>query len=174
MDNNDVLIRLRYALDIKDIDMVEIFKHGGIEVTKEEVKKMLVKTNDHYHDEANSHDDIVIEENYNCTNDMLESFLDGYIIFKRGKHESTIEKPIKHIQATKIGESINNDVMKKLKIALSLTSEDVLDILKLAGLSISKGELSAIFRREGHKNYKVCGDKYTRNFLKGLAIKYRD
>lgn len=173
MDNNDILIRLRYALDIKDIDMIEIFKHGGVEATKEEVKKMLIKTNDHYHDEANSHDDIVKEENLKCTNDMLESFLDGYIIFKRGKQESIKEQPVKPIQSPKTGESINNDVMKKLKIALSLTSEDFLDILKLAGLSISKGELSSIFRREGHKNYKVCGDKYVRNFLKGLAIKYR-
>lgn len=165
MDNNDILIRLRYALDIKDIDMVKIFKNGGIEVTKEEVKKLLVKSNDE--------DDIVKEEKQKCTNDMLESFLDGYIVLKRGKQESKKEQPTHTIQSPKMGESINNDVMKKLKIALSLTSEDVLDILKLAGLSLSKGELSSIFRREGHKNYKVCGDKYLRNFLKGLAIKYR-
>ena len=46
MDNNDILIRLRYALDIKDTDMVEIFKLGGIELTKEEVLKMLTKSND--------------------------------------------------------------------------------------------------------------------------------
>ncbi len=39
MNNNDILIRLRYALDIKNTDMVEIFKLGGIEVTKEEVSK---------------------------------------------------------------------------------------------------------------------------------------
>ena len=43
MNNNDILIRLRYALDIKNTDMVEIFKLGGIEVTKEEVLKMLTK-----------------------------------------------------------------------------------------------------------------------------------
>ena len=34
MDNNDILIRLRYALDIKNSDMVEIFKLGGIELQK--------------------------------------------------------------------------------------------------------------------------------------------
>ena len=37
MNNNDILIRLRYALDIKDADMVKIFKLGGIEVTADEV-----------------------------------------------------------------------------------------------------------------------------------------
>ena len=43
MENQDILIRLRYALDIKDTDMVEIFKLGGIQLTKEEVQKMLTK-----------------------------------------------------------------------------------------------------------------------------------
>jgi uncharacterized protein YehS (DUF1456 family) len=46
MDNNDILIRLRYALDIKDSEMVEIFKLGGVEVTKEQVQKMLIKFNE--------------------------------------------------------------------------------------------------------------------------------
>ena len=45
MENQDILIRLRYALDIKDTDMVEIFKLGGIQLTKEEVLKMLTKSN---------------------------------------------------------------------------------------------------------------------------------
>ena len=58
MDNNDILIRLRYALDIKNKDMVEIFKLGGIEVTKEEVLKMLTKSKDDYDNEAEN------EENY--------------------------------------------------------------------------------------------------------------
>jgi uncharacterized protein YehS (DUF1456 family) len=61
-----------------------------------------------------------------------------------------------------------------LKIALSLTSEDMIEILEEAGVVITKGELGALLRKEGHKNYKVCGDKYARNFLKGLAIQYRD
>ena len=60
-----------------------------------------------------------------------------------------------------------------MKIALALTSEDMLEILATAGVIITKGELGAVLRKEGHKNYKVCGDRYARNFLKGLAIKYR-
>jgi len=64
-------------------------------------------------------------------------------------------------------------LLKKLKIALSLTSEDMLDILKEAGVIVTKGELSALLRKEGHKNYKECGDKYARNFLRGLTKRNR-
>jgi uncharacterized protein YehS (DUF1456 family) len=64
-------------------------------------------------------------------------------------------------------------MLKKLKIALSLTSDDMLDIFIKAGVIVTKGELSALFRKEGHKHYKECGDKYARNLLKGLAIKNR-
>ena len=62
---------------------------------------------------------------------------------------------------------------KKLKIALSLTSEDMLSIFKAAGVNLSNGELSAVLRKEGQRNYKECGDRYARNFLKGLVIRYR-
>ena len=69
--------------------------------------------------------------------------------------------------------NINNIILKKLKIALSLKSDDMLQIFKLAGLELSSSELSAVFRKEDHKNYRECGDKYIRNFLKGLTIYYR-
>jgi len=64
-------------------------------------------------------------------------------------------------------------LLKKLKIALSLTSDDVLAIFEKTGVIVTKGELDAIFRKEGHNNYQECGDNYARNFLKGLAIKTR-
>lgn len=161
MDNNDILIRLRYALDIKDIEMVEIFKLGGIEVTKEQVQKMLIKFN---------------EENLNeieiCDNFMLESFLNGLIVFKRGKKEPKPgDEETYKIELSK-GKNMNNLLLKRLKTALALTSEDMMEILSLAGVNISKGELSAVLRKEGHRNYRTCGDRYARNFLKGLALKY--
>ncbi|WP_338787724.1 DUF1456 family protein [Metabacillus sp. FJAT-53654] len=174
MNNNDILIRLRYALDIKNTDMVEIFKLGGIELTKEEMLKMLVKSKDSYHDEVDYDGDIdEDEENIKCDNYMLESFLNGLIIFKRGKQESKPGQPERPAMSIKNNASVNNVLLKKLKIALALTSEDMLDLLEEAGVFITKGELSALLRKEGHKNYKVCGDRYARNFLKGLAIKYR-
>jgi len=49
----------------------------------------------------------------------------------------------------------------------------MLDIFEKAGILVTKGELGALLRKEGHKNYKECGDKFARNFLKGLTIKHR-
>ena len=164
MDNNDILIRLRYALEIKNKEMAEIFKLGGVEVTVPEVIQILTKSEDDYED-----DDYQIK----CNNSMLDSFLNGFIIFKRGKQEpkpgqSNSPEPVSPKSA-----NVNNLLLKKVKIALALTTEDMLDIFDLAGIRVSKGELGALLRKEGHKNYKECGDKFARNFLKGLAIKYR-
>lgn len=172
MENNDILIRLRYALDIKNTDMVEVFKLGGVEVTKEDVLKILTKPKDSYDEEDYDEDIAEDEEHIKCTNSMLESFLNGFITFKRGKQEPRPGQPDTPIPS-KSKESINNQLLKKVKIALSLTSEDMLDIFDKAGITVTKGELSAMLRKEGHKNYKQCLDKYARNFLRGLALKYR-
>jgi uncharacterized protein YehS (DUF1456 family) len=173
MENNDILIRLRYALDIKDKDMVEIFKFGGVEVAKEDVLKILTKPKDSYDEEDYYEDDVPEdEEHIKCTNSMLESFLNGFITFKRGKQEPKPGQPDTPVPL-KSKESINNQLLKKVKIALALTSEDMLDIFERAGITVTKGELSAMLRKEGHKNYKQCLDKYARNFLRGLALKYR-
>lgn len=174
MDNNDILIRLRYALDIKDIEMVEIFKLGGLEVTEEEVRKMLIKSKNSYHNEVGNHCEIEERvENIKCKNSALDSFLNGLIIFKRGKQDIKPGQPERQVLSIKNSENLNNVMLKKLKIALSLTSDDMLDILKATGVIVTKGELSALFRKEGHKHYKECGDKYARKFLKGLSIKNR-
>lgn len=170
LDNNDILIRLRYALDIKDNDMVEIFKLGGVEITKEEVLKLLIKSKESSFIEDSTEDK---EENIRCSNFMLESFLNGFIIFKRGRLESKEGRSERAVLTLKENKSANNVVLKKLKVALALTSEDMLEILEEAGVNLSKGELSAVFRKEGHKHYQVCGDRYVRNFLKGLAMRYR-
>ena len=67
----------------------------------------------------------------------------------------------------------NNDILKKLRIALNLKDTDIIDILKLADFDISKSELSALFRSEDQRNYKECGDQILRRFLNGLIIRNR-
>ena len=67
----------------------------------------------------------------------------------------------------------NNDVLKKLRIALKLKDTDILETLKLSGFEISKTELNAFFRKPDHRNYKECGDQVLRRFLDGLIIKMR-
>ncbi|PIC62839.1 cytoplasmic protein [Sporosarcina sp. P13] len=155
MTTNDMLIRLRYALDIKNAEMVEIFKLGGIDVTTKDVLAMLKKEE---------------EDQLECSLSTFNAFLNGFIIFKRGKQE---DKP-GSTPVVEVEESANNLLLKKVKIALSLTSEDMLDILEEARVSITKGELGAVLRKVGHRNYKECGDRYARNFLKGLTYKYKE
>lgn len=67
----------------------------------------------------------------------------------------------------------NNDILKKLRVALSLKDDDIIAILKLADFQVSKSELGALFRNEEHPKYMPCGDQLLRNFLNGLIIHMR-
>ncbi len=67
----------------------------------------------------------------------------------------------------------NNDVLKKLRVALKLRDDDIVKILELVDFRISKSELGAFFRREDHPKYMECGDQILRNFLNGLVIHLR-
>ncbi len=159
MDNNDILIRLRYALDLKNSDVKEIFALGGEKVDAVDVPLILTKTPEP--------DDEGAEANLPLANDQLERFLNGLITFNRGPKPGDSGPP------EVSGEHVNNLVLKKLRIALELTSEDLLDLWKLAGINVSKGELGAFLRKEGHKNYKELGDQLMRNLLKGITLNYR-
>ncbi len=162
MNNNDLITRLRYALDLSDSEMVDIFELGGQSMSRKKVDALLKKS------EENS-DDVEAENKYvlACSDEMLERFLNGFITFKRGPKDGPEPKlELNHKNA-------NNLFLKKVKIALSLTSDDILDLLEDEGVEISKGELSAVLRKEGHRNYKPCGDRYIRNFLRGLTEEYR-
>ncbi|MGI4021879.1 MAG: DUF1456 family protein [Janthinobacterium lividum] len=64
----------------------------------------------------------------------------------------------------------NNDIMKKLRVALKFTDDDIIKVLDLANFRVTKTEISAIFRNEDHPNFKPCGDQILRNFLNGLII----
>ena len=102
MDNNDILIRLRYALDIKNSDMVKIFEHGGKKVTKDEVHKLLTKAPDEEMDEMET------EDHLKCDNESLERFLNGLIIFKRGKQEPKPGQPDTPPLTLKNSNNVNN------------------------------------------------------------------
>ena len=65
-------------------------------------------------------------------------------------------------------------ILTKLKIALSLRSEDLAEIMQLAEFRVSPHELSAFFRKPGHAKYRQCKDQILRNFLRGLQLKFRE
>jgi len=154
MTNNDIVRQLRYALNINDSTMIEIFKLADHEIEQSHLTGLLKKE-----DEGGF---------VNCSDDVLRYFLDGLILHKRGRKE------IKPGETRKSDSRLtNNTILKKLRIALELKEDDMLGILKLASVDISKSELTALFRKEGHKNYKECGDQFLRKFLKGLIVRYR-
>ena len=148
MDNNDIMRRVRFALKLNDKQIVEICSLADFVVTEKTVISILKKEED---------------ENFTpCSDNMLNAFLDGFIIKERGKSEDgPKEKTVEKMS--------NNVVLKKLKIALNLKSEEIQAILLKEGVEVSNSEISAVMRRVGHRNYKECGDRYLRNFLKGLA-----
>ncbi|MDM8559230.1 DUF1456 family protein [Thiotrichales bacterium HSG14] len=148
---NDILRRLRYTFDFKDSTMLEIFKLSEHEIERATLLDFLKKE-----EEAG-----YIE----CSNKVLESFLDGFILYKRGKKEGQQKKSTLLLS--------NNSILKKLRIALEFKEDDMLSIFKLADMEVSKSELTALFRKEGHKKYQECGDQFLRNFLMGLTTRYR-
>jgi len=151
MTNNDILRRIRYIFDYDDKTMMSIFAAADHKVSREQLSDWLKK------------DD---EPSYKSMSDtQLAIFLNGLINHKRGKKDGPQPAPEKKLN--------NNIIFRKLKIALNLKEEDTLAILEQANLRISKHELSAFFRRQDHKHYRLCKDQILRNFLKGLQLKYR-
>ena len=152
MINNDILRRIRYIFDYSDTRMIDIFRLAEYQTTRVELKSWLTKE-----DEAG-----FVE----CPDKVLATFLNGLIIQNRGMKGDAVPVPEEYLS--------NNMILMKLKIALALSSEEVLDILSLAEFRISKHELSAFFRRVGHRHYRACLDQFLRNFLTGMKLKYRD
>jgi len=155
MTNNDILRRVRYALDIPDVIMIKIFALADYKIDRAMVKALLKKEE---------------EDGYMvCRDEVLADFLDGLIIQRRGKQDKQPgQAPTPGIQLN------NNMILKKIRIALKLRDEDMLQTLRLAGLPVSKSELTALFRKKGHKHYQACGDQFLRNFLNGLTRRYRE
>jgi uncharacterized protein YehS (DUF1456 family) len=154
MIKNDIMRQVRYALNMNDLTMIELFKLADHAIEQSHLTGLLKEED---------------EEGFvHCGDAVLRYFLDGLILHKRGRKE------MKPGEARKSDSRLtNNAILKKLRIALELKEDDMLAILKLADADISKSELSALFRKEGHKNYKECGDQFLRKFLKGLSIRYR-
>lgn len=152
MTNNDILRRIRYTFDFSDSKMMAVFGSADHEVTREQISNWLKKEDDPAYK--------------SCSDKQMAIFLNGLINDKRGKKEGAQPEPEQRLT--------NNIIFMKLKIALNLKSEDVLDIMSLADFRMSKHELSAFFRKPGHKHYRECNDQILRNFLKGMQLKYRD
>lgn len=67
----------------------------------------------------------------------------------------------------------NNDIFKKLRVALQLRDDQIVEILELVDFRMSKGEIGNLFRNQDHADFMECGDQVLRNFLNGLVIHLR-
>jgi uncharacterized protein YehS (DUF1456 family) len=151
MTHNDLLRRLRYALNLNGISIAELCALAGYEIGPVEVLNLLKKE-----DEKG----FVV-----CDDAVMAAFLDGLISSRRGPRDAAPDVP-----PLSDGLLNNNLILRKLRIALQLNDADMLDVFRRAGVSISKAELSALFRGIGQRNYKECGDQLLRNFVRGLTL----
>ena len=152
MIHNDVLRSLRYMLDISDTKMAQITRSNGFKLNDADMANYLKK---------DEHKDFV-----HCPDEVMAHFLDGLVIFRRGRDESRPLPPIELPVS-------NNTILKKLRVAFELKDDDILALLKAVNFPVSKTELSALFRKVGHDNFRPCGDQLLRNFLKGLSQRIR-
>lgn len=159
MNNNDILRRVRFTFDFSNKTSVALFSKdpsSTVKMTQATFLTRLAKDDD---------DDFVA-----CSDAELCAFLDGLIVEKRGLRDPAPEAASKPegFRMTK------NDILKKLRIAMSFKEQEMLDTLEAGGSTLSKSELGALFRNPGHKHYRECGNQVLRNFIKGLTIQLRD
>lgn len=153
MDNNHVLVRLRYAMNLPDRRVAELTRSAGVELAESDVARML-------RDEG-------AEDFLHCPNRVLGAFLDAVILERRGPPDPASPHRFNNALLT------NNEILKKIRVAFSLTEADVEDALAQGGMRISKAEIRALFRRPDQANYRECGDQVMRKFLAGFTRKLR-
>jgi len=151
MENNDILRRLRYTFDYDDTKMIEIFALAELQIDRSVLSNWLKKFDDNQFVEMADLE--------------FTTFLNGLIIHNRGKREGEQPKPENHVT--------NNLVLKKLKIALDLKSDDVVSLFESIDKKISPHELSSFLRNPKQPKFRPCLDQYLRNFLDGLQQKFR-
>ncbi|MBN7818413.1 DUF1456 family protein [Bowmanella yangjiangensis] len=151
MTNNDILRRIRYAFDFKDNAMVEVFAAADHKVSVQQLHNWLRKDDD--------------AQFVALSDAELGLYLDGLINIKRGKREGETPQTLPRLT--------NNVIFQKLRIALNMKAEDILETMQLVDFRLSKHELSAFFRKPDHKNYRECKDQILRNFLNGVQRRLR-
>ena len=132
--------------------MVSTFALGGYETDENGVRNLMAREEE---------PEMVV-----CDGDILGAFLDGFIITKRGPRDPSAPVP-------EPSELNNNQILKKLRIALNFREASMLAILAKGGHVMSKHELTALFRKPSHKHFREAGGQVVRRFLYGLTAELR-
>ncbi len=147
LNTNNILYRVKTALSLESEMMIEAYTIAGYEMKPERLDHLL-----------KSHQESGFEL---CSYEELGIFLDGFISFKRGSSPKKRDE-------NEVVELTNNLVLKKLRIALELKEAETEIIFGLGEAQLTKQQLSSLFRKEGHKNYKSCSDELLMAFMDGL------
>ncbi len=148
MTNNELLNKLTQILHLDASQMVGIFAQAGVNVKSEDVTEWSKSHGDATHEVVTDH--------------VLAQFLNGLINQLRGKKDGPQPEAEEVLS--------NNAKCMKIKIALDLQSEEMVNIFALAELPLSKHEISAFFRKPTTKHFRPCKDDTLRAFITGLAL----
>jgi len=150
VENNDLMRRIRYAVQLDDGDAARLATLGGLTATTEQATAWRARED---------------EPGYAaCPDEAVAALLDGFVLERRGPRPGPP-------RAAPPAPFSNNRVLKQLRIALELQAEDMQEIVVAGGGRLGKGELGALFRKPGTRNYRACGDQVLRWFLAGLAAR---
>lgn len=145
MTNNDILRRLRYAFNYTNVHVAKLMGHVGEKVELSQVGLWIQR-----------------EDSQPLSDKALCQFLDGLIIEKRGaRPDGAVPQPQETIS--------RNEILKKLRIALALRDEGMMEVFKNAKFVVTKAELGSFFRKEGQRNYAECPEQVLRKFIHGLG-----
>ena len=147
MTNNSIFRRIRFIFNFSDYDIMDVFRLVGAEVKRHQVIGWLNKE-DH-------------EDYLPMSDETLATFLNGFITLKRGKKEGPQPVPEKRLT--------NNIIFKKMRIALNLIDEDIIQILASVETPLSKHELSAFFRNPFSTTIRGVQQSDFKEFLSGVG-----
>ena len=146
MSNNSLLRRLIYIFSFSNNQIREIFALENVVVSSAMLSHWLKKETG--------------PQFQGMPDVYMAAFLNGFITLKRGRKEGVVPPVEKELT--------NNLKLRKLKIALSLIDQDIIDLIASTGLHISKHEVSSFFRGPEQRQYVELNDQILRNFMQGL------
>jgi len=147
VNTNEILYRIQQALNLTTEEILEAYKLEAYPMEASHLESLLKRRQD--------------QGFMLCSYEELGVFLDGLVTLKRGPSP-------KKANNDEIIELTNNLILKKLRIALELKEAETEIIFGLADVELSKQQLASLFRKEGHKNFKVCSNELLMAFLEGL------
>jgi uncharacterized protein YehS (DUF1456 family) len=147
MNTNDTLYKIQKALSLSSEEMLKTYELESYDMKEEQLDALLKKRQDKGFKQ--------------CNFEELGVFLDGLVTLKRGPSP-------KKSNDDEVVELTNNLILKKLRIALELKEAETEIIFSLGDAELSKQQLSSLFRKVGHKNFKECSDTLLDAFLDGL------